>query len=233
MNSNARAATLDPSRTEHVREGVPERKVHPAPDTTWRKTARAVGVLMLAGFLFYGIGSPVATAIAGTPTSGADSPLFAAAAIAMLVNSAIVISVGLLMFPVLRQHNRVIAGSYLLTRLFEGVGLAIGVASLVGVSGAAGVSANLLAYNIGMAGLGIGSLFFCYLLFATRLVPRVLAAVGFVGYASFAAGSLFEIAGVSGAGLLASIPGGLFEIAFSIWLIARGFSSAGRRHPAQ
>ena len=41
---------------------------------------------------------------------------------------------------------------------------------------------NFLAYNIAMAGLGIGSLFFCVALYRSRLVPRFLAVWGFVGY---------------------------------------------------
>jgi hypothetical protein len=61
------------------------------------------------------------------------------------------------------------------------------------------------------------------MLFRTRLVPRFLAAWGAVGYAVFAAGSILELGGVTGAGLLSVIPGGLFELTFGIWLIARGF----------
>ena len=42
---------------------------------------------------------------------------------------------------------------------------------------------------------------------------------------------LLELFGVAGAGLVAAIPGGLFELTFGIWLITRGFRStatAGR-----
>jgi hypothetical protein len=74
--------------------------------------------------------------------------------------------------------------------------------------------------------LGIGSLFFCALLFRSGLVPRFLAVWGFLGYALFAAGSMLELSGIAGAGLLAAIPSGLFEVTFGIWLIARGFRSA-------
>jgi len=40
---------------------------------------------------------------------------------------------------------------------------------------AAAIHANSVSYNAAEAGLGIGSLFFCALLFRTRLVPRFLA----------------------------------------------------------
>ncbi len=96
----------------------------------------------------------------------------------------------------------------------------------VEVRPAGGVSeTNFLAYNIAMAGLGIGSLFFCVALYSSRLAPRFLAVWGVVGYASFAAGCFLELAGVAGAGLVSAAPGGLFEIFFAIWLIVRGFGS--------
>jgi hypothetical protein len=86
------------------------------------------------------------------------------------------------------------------------------------------INGNFMAYNVAMVGLGLGSLFFCYLLFRSNLVPRFLAVWGFVGYAIFATGCVLEILGFAGTGLVATIPGGLFEIFFGIWLIAKGFN---------
>ena len=143
----------------------------------------------------------------------------------MLLNSAIVIGIGVLMLPILRAHNKAIAAAYLGTRIFEGVVLAIGVFSLIVLTGSTAIHANAVFYNVAEAALGIGSLFFCALLFRTRLVPRFLAAWGFIGYACFAAGNLLELFGIAGAALVAAIPGGLFELTFAIWLIARGFAS--------
>jgi hypothetical protein len=37
--------------------------------------------------------------------------------------------------------------------------------------------------------------------------------------------SAVELSGVAGAGIVAATPGGLFELTFAIWLIARGFAS--------
>ncbi|MBC7760235.1 MAG: DUF4386 domain-containing protein [Candidatus Saccharibacteria bacterium] len=179
-----------------------------------RPIARTVGTLMLAAFLLYGIGSSIAT----TASPGA---LLTTGAVMMLLNSAAVIAVGALMLPVLRPHAPAVAVGYLATRIFEGGFLAVGAVALLMAS--AGI--NFRAYNSAMAGLGIGSLFFCVALYRSRLVPRFLAVWGFVGYASFAAGCVLELAGVAGAGLISTVPGGLFEIFFAIWLIARGFGS--------
>jgi hypothetical protein len=219
MSKNVGAETLDPSRIRPASGQDQQGRSFPRVDSS-RATARAVGILMLAGFLTYGVGSAIATGIAE------PGLLFLAATLSMLLNSAIVIGIGVLMVPILQQHNRMIAGGYLLTRVVEGTTLAIGVAGLVWLSGSTAVTTNFLAYSIAMVGLGIGSLFFCFLLFTTRLVPRFLAAWGFIGYATMAAGCLLEIAGVGGAGTVGVIPGGLFELTFAIWLITRGFNRA-------
>src|SRR4051794_34095445 len=195
------------------------------PHSSLRRTARIVGVLFLAGFLSYGVGNFIATGIVRSGDRSGSTALFVTGAALMLLNSAIVIGIGVLMLPILRAHNTAVAAGYLGTRIFEGVVLAIGVVSLIGLSGSAAIDANSVVYNVAEAGLGIGSLFFCALLFRTGLVPRFLAVWGFIGYACIAGGTLLELFGVAGAGLVGAVPGGLFELTFAIWLIARGFAS--------
>ena len=195
------------------------------PDSSVRRTARIVGVLFLAGYLAYGVGSLIATGIVRSDDRSSSTALFVTGAALMLLNSAFVIAIGVLIFPILRAHNEAVAAGYLGTRIFEGVVLAIGVVSLIVLTGSAAIHANSVSYNVAEAGLGIGSLFFCALLFRTGLVPRFLAVWGFIGYACFAGGTLLELFGVAGAGLVGAIPGGLFELTFGIWLIARGFAS--------
>src|SRR3954465_2579493 len=195
-------------------------------DSSVRRTARMVGVLFLAGFLAYGVGSLIAAGIVRSGDRSGSTALFVTGAALMLLNSAFVIGIGVLMFPILRAHDTAIAAGYLGTRIFEGVVLGIGVVSLIVLTGSAAIDANSVFYSVAEAGLGIGSLFFCALLFRTGLVPRFLAVWGFIGYACFAGGTLLELFGVAGAGLVGTIPGGPFELTFGIWLIAKGFSSA-------
>src|SRR5919199_948208 len=193
------------------------------PDSSVRRAARIVGALFLAGFLAYGVGNLIATGIVRSADRSGSTALFVTGVALMLLNSAF--GIGVLMVPILRLHNKAIAAGYLGTRIFEGVGLAIGVVSLIVLTGSSAIHANSVFYNVGEAGLGIGSLFFCALLFRTGLVPRWLAAWGFIGYACFAVGNLLELSGVAGAAVVAAVPGGLFEWAFALWLIARGFAS--------
>src|SRR5689334_15440734 len=130
------------------------------PDSSVRRTARIVGVLFLAGFLAYGVGNLIATDIVRSGDRSSSTALFVTGAALMLLNSAFVIGIGVLLLPILRPHNEAIAVGYLGTRIFEGVGLAIGVLCLTVLTGsAAAIDANSVCYGVAEAGLGIGSLF--------------------------------------------------------------------------
>jgi hypothetical protein len=63
------------------------------------------------------------------------------------------------------------------------------------------------------------------------IVPGWLAVWGIVGYAALAAGALLELVGVA-VGLALSVPGGLFEVALGLILIARGFPESLAIPPA-
>jgi hypothetical protein len=231
MRTSATTPATNPVRLTGAGDNSPSLLVV-RPDSSVRRAARIVGILFLAGFLTYGVGNLVATGIVDSGDRSDSTALFVTGMALMLLNSAIVIGIGVLMFPILRTHDKAIASGYLGTRIFEGVVLAIGVVSLIVLSGSAAIHANSVFYSVAEAGLGIGSLFFCALLFRTGLVPRFLAVWGFIGYACFAGGNLLQLVGVAGAGLVGAIPGGLFELTFGIWLIARGFASTSTVRPS-
>jgi len=79
------------------------------------------------------------------------------------------------------------------------------------------------SYQIGMNIWGLGGLFLCYLLSLSKLVPSKLIILGFVGYVIFIIGTILELFGYE-VGLIFSIPGGLFEILLSIYVIIKGFN---------
>jgi hypothetical protein len=83
-----------------------------------------------------------------------------------------------------------------------------------------------------MSTLGISGLMLCYTLYKARLVPRLLAIWGLLGYAIIFVGMISEIMG-SGLGLASSLPGGLWEVFIGGWLIVKGFSApASAAEPA-
>src|SRR4051794_32141397 len=79
------------------------------PNSSVRRTARIVGVLFLAGYLAYGVGSVIAT---GNANRGDSTALLVTGAALMLLNSAFVIGIGVLMYPILRAHDAAIAAGY-------------------------------------------------------------------------------------------------------------------------
>ena len=66
-------------------------------------------------------------------------------------------------------------------------------------------------------------------LWTSRLVPRNVSMLGLIGYPVFLVGTvlaMFNLIHVThGAGMLALVPGGLFELILPIWLVAKGFAS--------
>lgn len=219
---------------------------------SYRWNARIVGVLILLGYLTYGI--PQGTHI--QPLTTATDPLAAIAAnpiqltlgaLIMAINSAAVIGINLFIYPIVRQYNETVAVGYVATRIFESIVMVGGIISLlllvplsqeyVHASGAAASSfqavglmaarGDFFAYHIAMIGLSIGSLPFCYLLYKTRLVPRSISIFGLIGYPALLVLMVVEIVGAGSGSILylLYIPGAIFEIGFALWLIARGFTS--------
>src|SRR3954465_6896551 len=125
------------------------------PASSVPRTARIVGFLFLAGYLTYGVGNLIATGIVDSDDRSDSTALFVTGIALMLLNSAIVIGIGVLMLPILRAHNKAIAAGYLGTRIFEGVVLALGVVSLIVLTSSDAIDANAAFYNVAEAGLDL------------------------------------------------------------------------------
>lgn len=160
-----------------------------------------------------------------------------------------VVGIAILFYPVLEKHSKFIALTYLCSRVMECMLLLIGVLAyflLLSVSQEAvqsgaqegsyyhlitelAIQARYSGYQVAMLILGIASMLLCYLLYITRLFPRWISVLGFVGYAMVfvsAPLSLLGLIDTNGVGGLLYIPGGVFELlVLPIWLIARGFNS--------
>ena len=214
---------------------------------TYRTTARIVGAMYLAGFVV-GIGGIVLIqSILGAPdhlaTLPANSMLLAIGAVLWLMAAAWDAAHGILMFPILKHHNSErIAVGYLGFRIMDGLVIAIMVlfvlvqipigseylnagasdASYLQALSTVFMQAQLDAYNIAMTTLGISGLLLCYSFYKSKLVPRILAVWGLVGYAVILCGSMVEVLGFNLLSIHA-IPGGLWEMFIGVWLIVKGF----------
>src|SRR2546425_2579243 len=169
--------------------------------------SRIIGALFLLGFLFYGVGSGLATSLVGgsnfLSTIAASPTLLVIGAFLMFLNTGVDVGKGVLFFPILEKHSKRTALAYLATMIVEVVLLAIGVLALLLIvplarhAGEAGaqtlgailVQTNATAYQMGEMSLGVGAIFLCVLLFRTQLIPRWLAISGLIGYPILVAGT--------------------------------------------
>ena len=215
------------------------------PQGPGKRYSRLFGALFLAGFLVYGIGFGLVSSVTTAPdfmsTLAANSTVLVLGAFLMLLNTALDIGKGVLFLPIAERRGKRTGLVYLAAISAQVVLLDIGVlfllmlvplsASVTGApdSWATGLGslltqANTLAYELGQGTLAFGALFMTWFLFRTRMVPRTLALWGVVGYAIHLTGAIAEIFGVH-VSLLLSIPAGLFEVTFGVWLIAKGLKS--------
>jgi hypothetical protein len=214
--------------------------------TTNKTTARLVGALFLITTATYITGNALLESLLGTPDFLAtlSATRVSLGALLMFINCAGVVGIGVLMFPLLKQHSETVAVAYVATRIIEFILLSVGVISFLSLIplsqeyikagtadpscfqtlGALAIKGNFFAYQLAMIVLGMGSLMFCYLLYQSKLIPRFMASWGLIGYAALLMGALLELFGFK-VGLLYSVPGGLFELALAFWLFVKGFHS--------
>ena len=214
----------------------------------YRTTARAVGAVFLAGMVVYILGNavlvePLLAAPDRLAAVAANTLPLAVGAMLMLMAAVGDALHGILMLPLLRRHNERVAFGYFAARIIDAVFLAVGImflllqiplarASLAAASEATflpalstvAIDARLFAYELAMIAVGFAGLALCYLFYRARLVPRLLAIWGLIGYAVLLAGSVLTVLGFH-PGLIHTIPGGLFEVFIGVWLIAKGFNA--------
>ena len=221
------------------------------PQGPGKRFSRIFGALFLAGFLVYGIGFGLVSSVTTAPdfmsTLSGNSTVLLVGAFLMLLNTVVDIGKGVLFFPIAECRGKRTALVYLAAITVQVVLLDLGVLFLLMlvplsefVAGAGAIEgtalgslltqANTLAFQLGQGTLAFGALFMTWFLFRTGMVPRTLALWGVVGYAIHLTGAIAEIFGIH-VSLLLSLPGGLFEVAFGIWLIAKGFRSSERLLP--
>jgi len=201
-----------------------------------RNAARLWGIFFIIAFLAYGIGSGMIGTITSTPdflsnVNANNTTIIVGVILIALVHTFVNIGLPVLLLPILKPFHKNLTYGYL--------SFAIASTTVIVVSGIflmlliplsseyveAGSAAadyfvtigDLLkmggsyAYQIGMAIWGLGGLLFVAVLYKSRIVSRVFSVWGFVGYAVFIAGTIFELFG-SSVGVLLAIPGGLFEV---------------------
>lgn len=199
---------------------APAESFNPAGTTSRRTIAVVVGILFFVQMLTAMFGTSMIQSFVDGDTTSRPT----VGVLLMMCSGLAVVGIGLLMYQVLKDINQRLAFWYPVLRIVEfTVSAACGVYLLTQLQV---VPNHLLWVYIPT---GLGGLILTYLLFVSQLVPRSIAVLGLVGYATFLLAVPLDLLGVlnmnEGAGMLVLAPGGLFEFVFMpIWLIAKGFA---------
>jgi hypothetical protein len=218
--------------------------------TSTRKIALAAGVLFIITFitsipalyLFQPVLDDPAGYIAG---SGADNTRILLGAMLELFLVVANVASAVVLFPILKRQNEVLALGFVAARLVESTFIAIGLVSVLGVvslqqQGATGAGAGTIGVALAaikdwtfllgpgfIVGIGNG-LLLGYLMYRSGLVPQRMAMLGLIGGPLICASGVLVLLGVFEEGgtaqAVATIPEFFWELSFGVWLTVKGFS---------
>lgn len=222
---------------------------------TYRKTAVIVGILFIIGT----VSGILAGALTAPIRAGATYPLNVDASetqwimgwLFVLLMGVSLAMVPVLLYPILRKQNEVLAfGGVLFRGVFEVICeillvinmlLLLTVSEIYGKSGTADVqtvgsmliaSGEWIQIVMGIV-FSIGTLMIFALFYQTRLIPRWLSAWGLIGAVLYFVAKIGSMFGPlhtaplieSGIGRL-MIPTAIQEMVFAVWMIGKGFNSS-------
>jgi hypothetical protein len=221
-----------------------------------RTIAAVTGVLFLITFITsipaaFVFSPPVLTDPTYIISAGADMGVKLGALLEVIL---VVANIGtaVVLYPLLKRQNHIVALGYVTARVVESTIIAVGILSLLSVvtlrqefAGTAGTDAASLVpigsalvavhdatFLLGpgfLAGLGNGILL-GYLMYRSGLVPRGMAMLGLLGgpliIASFVAVLFGAYEQVSVWSAIATIPEVLWELSLGISLVGKGFKPA-------
>ena len=215
--------------------------------TSTRKTALVAGVLYLLTFvsiptLFLYTSVRGANYIVGP---GPDTRVYIGVILEMIVALA-GIGTAVALYPVVKRQNEGVALGFVGARTLEAAMIFAGAVSLLAVVTLrqAGAGAGALATGQTLVGLhdwtfilgqglmpAVNALLLGSLLYQSRLVPRILPVLGFIGAPLLVASTMATVFGVndygSGASGLLALPIALWEFSLGVYLVVKGFRAAG------
>jgi len=215
----------------------------PLPTTSLRKTALIAGLLYLLTFvsiptlaLYGSVHDP--NYILGP---GPDAPVLVGGVLEVIVALA-GIGTAVVLFPVLKRQNEGVALGLVGSRVLEAAGILAGVACLLtivslreaGAGNGALVTGQTLAILYDRINLlsqslmpAVNDLLLGYLLYKSRLVPRVLPVLAFIGAPLLLVADAAVLFGlverVSALPAIAVLPVALFEFSLGVYLTVKGF----------
>jgi|TARA_B110000211_G_scaffold203662_1_gene236595 hypothetical protein len=215
-----------------------------------KTAARMFGIFFIFTFLSYGIGSGLIDSVITTQDFLANvnvnqTQVVIGVVLMALVHTFLNIGMPIIMLPILKPYNIHLAYGYLSAAVAATVTLVVGAICVllllplsdvyvnastvtipnIEIMGMLLKKGSFFGYHMGMALWSLGGLMFVSLLYTSKLVPRPMSVWGMIGYVVLLLGSISEMFGHNDIiEIVSVIPGGLFEITLSVWLIIKGFN---------
>jgi hypothetical protein len=220
--------------------------------TSVRRTALVAGVLYLVTFVSsipaVFLLDPVLSDRQYIVSAGADAQVRAGALLDM-VNALACIGTAVALYSVVRREHEGFALGFVTTRMFEAAVIAVGVVSLLAVvtlrqEGATGADARSLVV-VGQALVAVRNWTFLlgpslmpafnaallgYLMYRSRLVPRVIPAIGLIGAPLLLSSTVGTLLGINSQltawTAIATLPIFLWELSLGLWMTFKGFDTS-------
>lgn len=219
---------------------------------TDRRTAIIVGILYIIGTVAGVLSLVAAGAILDAPDYlaqvSANANRVILGALCVLTMGLALAMVPVVMYPILKKYNQVLALGYVVLRgaieTIVYIAMAISWLSLVSTSQMYVQAEAPATFGLALGALllgghdsiraileivfPLGALMFYYVLFQSKLIPRWLSGWGFIAAIVWLAVGLLGmfdlIAPMSTPQLVLSLPIGLQEMVMAVWLIVKGFN---------
>lgn len=222
--------------------------------TTARRLALAAGIFYLLTFAFsipaYFLYEPVLTDPGYIVGSGGADTRIILGAIGELLTALAGIGTAVAVYPIIRRQTEAFSLGFVTARIYEAAVMVIGVMALLAIvslrqEGAVGSSDAAALTAVGQllvdirdhaARLGPGlapalnALCFGYALYASRLVPRIIPALGLIGAPLLLASVFGRMLGLHGDqsvfAAIALAPIFFWELSIGLWMTFKGFNPA-------
>ncbi len=157
------------------------------------------------------------------------------------------IGTAVVLWPIVRRQSETLALSYVASRVVESVIIVVGLISLLTVvtlredfAGAGADAGSLTVAGESLVAIhdwtfllgpgimpGVNALLLGYLLYRSRLVPRILPTIGLIGAPILFASATATLFGlydqVSSWAMIAALPIAVWEFSLGVWLVVKGF----------
>ena len=219
-----------------------------------KRTAIAVGALIIISYISVFLGDSISGAVIDQSDFLSDAypdrVSVNAGVIVSMVNDLVVIGIAVLLYPLLRRFSEAIALWYVSLRVLEGAFFMVAkVHTLAIIELSEDYLAGGGAVTEGLASLALaqrdaanvvatmafiaGGFVLYYLLWGSEIVPRFIAAWGFLGLASLIVANLASIPDLTQTfepAMLLYLPIVFNELFLAGWLMVKGFSRPADSH---